>query len=74
MQKGEEKKSAGPKPIRNHQQRLENIVKQTTVETRVRHSNTYTHTCVSHLGGLTLTYIDLLEVHPNFILPPYTGK
>ncbi|KAI3353358.1 hypothetical protein L3Q82_019895, partial [Scortum barcoo] len=30
----EEKKSAGPKPIRNHQQRLENIVKQTTVETR----------------------------------------
>uniref|UniRef100_A0A3P8RNE1 Chromosome transmission fidelity protein 18 homolog n=1 Tax=Amphiprion percula TaxID=161767 RepID=A0A3P8RNE1_AMPPE len=30
----EEKKSAGPKPARNHQQRLENIVKQTTVETR----------------------------------------
>ncbi|KAM6940353.1 chromosome transmission fidelity protein 18 homolog isoform 2-T2 [Xenentodon cancila] len=29
-----EKKSAGPKPTRNHQQRLENIVKQTTVETR----------------------------------------
>ncbi|XP_044047514.1 chromosome transmission fidelity protein 18 homolog [Siniperca chuatsi] len=32
--KEEEKKSAGPKPTRNHQQRLENIVKQTTVETR----------------------------------------
>ncbi|XP_067353398.1 chromosome transmission fidelity protein 18 homolog isoform X2 [Channa argus] len=32
--KEEEKKSAGPKPPRNHQQRLENIVKQTTVETR----------------------------------------
>uniref|UniRef100_A0A3P8RR01 Chromosome transmission fidelity protein 18 homolog n=1 Tax=Amphiprion percula TaxID=161767 RepID=A0A3P8RR01_AMPPE len=32
--KQEEKKSAGPKPARNHQQRLENIVKQTTVETR----------------------------------------
>ncbi|XP_076584393.1 chromosome transmission fidelity protein 18 homolog [Chaetodon auriga] len=30
----EEKKSAGPKPTRNHEQRLENIVKQTTVETR----------------------------------------
>uniref|UniRef100_A0A7N8Y256 Chromosome transmission fidelity protein 18 homolog n=1 Tax=Mastacembelus armatus TaxID=205130 RepID=A0A7N8Y256_9TELE len=30
------------KPNRNHQQRLENIVKQTTVETRVR---TETHTC-----------------------------
>ncbi|CAG5928696.1 unnamed protein product [Menidia menidia] len=34
VQKEDEKKSAGPKPIRNHQQRLENIVKQTTVETR----------------------------------------
>ncbi|KAG7237097.1 hypothetical protein INR49_032847 [Caranx melampygus] len=32
--KEEEKKSSGPKPTRNHQQRLENIVKQTTVETR----------------------------------------
>ncbi|XP_069545824.1 chromosome transmission fidelity protein 18 homolog isoform X1 [Brachyistius frenatus] len=32
--KKEEKKSAAPKPTRNHQQRLENIVKQTTVETR----------------------------------------
>uniref|UniRef100_A0A096LX22 CTF18, chromosome transmission fidelity factor 18 homolog (S. cerevisiae) n=1 Tax=Poecilia formosa TaxID=48698 RepID=A0A096LX22_POEFO len=32
--KEEEKKSAGPKPTKNHQQRLENIVKQTTVETR----------------------------------------
>uniref|UniRef100_A0A665ULW8 Chromosome transmission fidelity protein 18 homolog n=1 Tax=Echeneis naucrates TaxID=173247 RepID=A0A665ULW8_ECHNA len=32
--KEEDKKSAGSKPIRNHQQRLENIVKQTTVETR----------------------------------------
>ncbi|XP_040893245.1 chromosome transmission fidelity protein 18 homolog isoform X2 [Toxotes jaculatrix] len=32
--KEEEKKGAGPKPTRNHQQRLENIVKQTTVETR----------------------------------------
>ncbi|XP_028254914.1 chromosome transmission fidelity protein 18 homolog [Parambassis ranga] len=32
--KAEEKKSSGPKPTRNHQQRLENIVKQTTVETR----------------------------------------
>ncbi|XP_075889618.1 chromosome transmission fidelity protein 18 homolog [Nelusetta ayraudi] len=33
--KREEKKiSAGPQPTRNHQQRLENIVKQTTVETR----------------------------------------
>ncbi|XP_035515241.1 chromosome transmission fidelity protein 18 homolog [Morone saxatilis] len=30
----EEKKSAGHKPMWNHQQRLENIVKQTTVETR----------------------------------------
>ena len=38
VQKEEEKKSAGPKPTRNHQQRLENIVKQTTVETRVRHT------------------------------------
>lgn len=42
MQKAEEKKSAGPKAARNHQQRLENIVKQTTVETKVRHSNTQT--------------------------------
>lgn len=33
--KREEKKiSAGPQPTRNHQQRLENIVKQTIVETR----------------------------------------
>ncbi|XP_014828091.1 PREDICTED: chromosome transmission fidelity protein 18 homolog [Poecilia mexicana] len=32
--KEDEKKSAGPKPTKNHQQRLENIVKQTTVETR----------------------------------------
>ncbi|XP_061575429.1 chromosome transmission fidelity protein 18 homolog [Cololabis saira] len=32
--KAEEKKSAGLKPTRNHQQRLEHIVKQTTVETR----------------------------------------
>ncbi|KAK5623034.1 hypothetical protein CRENBAI_020797 [Crenichthys baileyi] len=32
--KVEEIKSAGPKLTRNHQQRLENIVKQTTVETR----------------------------------------
>ncbi|MED6250580.1 hypothetical protein ATANTOWER_031513 [Ataeniobius toweri] len=32
--KEEEIKSAGPKLTRNHQQRLENIVKQTTVETR----------------------------------------
>lgn len=32
--KEEEKKSVGQKPTRNHQQRLENIVKQTTVETR----------------------------------------
>ncbi|XP_047222770.1 chromosome transmission fidelity protein 18 homolog [Girardinichthys multiradiatus] len=32
--KKEEIKSAGPKRTRNHQQRLENIVKQTTVETR----------------------------------------
>uniref|UniRef100_A0A8D3D0L9 Chromosome transmission fidelity protein 18 homolog n=1 Tax=Scophthalmus maximus TaxID=52904 RepID=A0A8D3D0L9_SCOMX len=31
----EGKKSAAPKPSSNHQQRLENIVKQTTVETRV---------------------------------------
>ncbi|XP_068607262.1 chromosome transmission fidelity protein 18 homolog [Brachionichthys hirsutus] len=30
----EKKKSAGPQATRNHQQRLENIVKQTTVETR----------------------------------------
>nr|XP_057946609.1 chromosome transmission fidelity protein 18 homolog isoform X2 [Doryrhamphus excisus] len=29
-----EKKQAGPKQSKNHQQRLENIVKQTTVETR----------------------------------------
>ena len=41
MQKAEEKKSAGPKAPRNHQQRLENIVKQTTVETKVRHSHTH---------------------------------
>uniref|UniRef100_A0A4W6FZI8 Chromosome transmission fidelity protein 18 homolog n=1 Tax=Lates calcarifer TaxID=8187 RepID=A0A4W6FZI8_LATCA len=34
MQKEEDKKTTGPKPTRNHQQRLENIVKQTTVETR----------------------------------------
>uniref|UniRef100_A0A3B4G8Z9 Chromosome transmission fidelity protein 18 homolog n=1 Tax=Pundamilia nyererei TaxID=303518 RepID=A0A3B4G8Z9_9CICH len=34
--KAEDKKSAGPKASRNHQQRLENIVKQTTVESRVR--------------------------------------
>ncbi|KAM9362545.1 chromosome transmission fidelity protein 18 homolog [Symphorus nematophorus] len=32
--KEEDKKAAGPKPTRNHQQRLENIVKQTTVETK----------------------------------------
>uniref|UniRef100_A0A3P8N8B2 Chromosome transmission fidelity protein 18 homolog n=1 Tax=Astatotilapia calliptera TaxID=8154 RepID=A0A3P8N8B2_ASTCA len=32
--KAEDKKSAGPKASRNHQQRLENIVKQTTVESR----------------------------------------
>uniref|UniRef100_A0A3Q3IFP0 Chromosome transmission fidelity protein 18 homolog n=1 Tax=Monopterus albus TaxID=43700 RepID=A0A3Q3IFP0_MONAL len=32
--KEEEKKSVRPKPTRNHQQRLENIVKQTTVESR----------------------------------------
>ncbi|XP_037546232.1 chromosome transmission fidelity protein 18 homolog [Nematolebias whitei] len=32
--KEEGKKIAGPKPTRNHQQRLENIVKQTTVEAR----------------------------------------
>ncbi|XP_024115257.1 chromosome transmission fidelity protein 18 homolog isoform X1 [Oryzias melastigma] len=32
--KKEEKKSAAPAPVRNHQQRLENIVKQTTVESR----------------------------------------
>lgn len=36
VKKEEERKNAGPKPTRNHQQRLENIVKQTTVETRVR--------------------------------------
>ncbi|XP_044203351.1 chromosome transmission fidelity protein 18 homolog [Thunnus albacares] len=30
----EEKKGTGPKTTKNHQQRLENIVKQTTVETR----------------------------------------
>ncbi|CAJ1053968.1 chromosome transmission fidelity protein 18 homolog [Xyrichtys novacula] len=29
-----DKKSEGPKPSRNHEQRLENIVKQTTVESR----------------------------------------
>uniref|UniRef100_A0A669F3R7 Chromosome transmission fidelity protein 18 homolog n=1 Tax=Oreochromis niloticus TaxID=8128 RepID=A0A669F3R7_ORENI len=32
--KEEDKKSAGPKASKNHQQRLENIVKQTTVESR----------------------------------------
>ncbi|XP_077426056.1 chromosome transmission fidelity protein 18 homolog [Vanacampus margaritifer] len=32
--KGAEKTSAAPKPSRNHHQRLENIVKQTTVEPR----------------------------------------
>lgn len=42
MQKEQEKKTAGPKQTRNHQQRLENIVKQTTVETRVRNTNTNT--------------------------------
>lgn len=41
-QKAEDKKSAGPKASRNHQQRLENIVKQTTVESRVRRTNTLT--------------------------------
>lgn len=35
-QKEEEKKNRGPKPTTNHQQRLENIVRQTTVEARVR--------------------------------------
>lgn len=39
-QKEEDKKSAGPKASKNHQQRLENIVKQTTVESRVRRTNT----------------------------------
>lgn len=39
LQKEEGKKSAGPKLSRNHQQRLESIVKQTTVETRVRNTN-----------------------------------
>ncbi|XP_033985343.1 chromosome transmission fidelity protein 18 homolog isoform X2 [Trematomus bernacchii] len=36
VHKPAEKKADGPRPIRNHQQRLENIVKQTTVEIRVR--------------------------------------
>lgn len=40
LQKEVEKKSMGLKPTRNHQQRLENIVKQTTVETRVRWTQT----------------------------------
>lgn len=39
MQKQEEKKNRGPKPTANHQQRLENIVRQTTVEARVRRHN-----------------------------------
>uniref|UniRef100_A0A3B4V0K5 Chromosome transmission fidelity protein 18 homolog n=1 Tax=Seriola dumerili TaxID=41447 RepID=A0A3B4V0K5_SERDU len=43
--KEKEKKSAAPKPTRNHQQRLENIVKQTTVETRVSHTNTQESKC-----------------------------
>uniref|UniRef100_A0A3B4YNP6 Chromosome transmission fidelity protein 18 homolog n=2 Tax=Seriola lalandi dorsalis TaxID=1841481 RepID=A0A3B4YNP6_SERLL len=43
--KEEEKKIAAPKPTRNHQQRLENIVKQTTVETRVRRTNTRESKC-----------------------------
>ncbi|KAL3066695.1 hypothetical protein OYC64_016606 [Pagothenia borchgrevinki] len=34
VHKPAEKKADGPRPIRNHQQRLENIVKQTTVEIR----------------------------------------
>ncbi|XP_037621189.1 chromosome transmission fidelity protein 18 homolog isoform X1 [Sebastes umbrosus] len=34
VQREDDKKSAGPKPPRNHQQRLETIVKQTTVEIR----------------------------------------
>ncbi|XP_029295362.1 chromosome transmission fidelity protein 18 homolog [Cottoperca gobio] len=34
VHKEAEKKTAGPNPIKNHQQRLENIVKQTTVEIR----------------------------------------
>ncbi|XP_034743491.1 chromosome transmission fidelity protein 18 homolog [Etheostoma cragini] len=34
VHKEDKKKRAGPNPVRNHQQRLENIVKQTTVETR----------------------------------------
>lgn len=39
MQKQEEKKNRGAKPTTNHQQRLENIVRQTTVEARVRRHN-----------------------------------
>lgn len=36
VQKPEEKKKRGPTPTTNHQQRLENIVRQTRVEARVR--------------------------------------
>lgn len=54
MQREEEKKGTGPKTTKNHQQRLENIVKQTTVETRVRHI---------HIFDIALTYIDSLEMY-----------
>lgn len=35
-QQQDKKQNRGPKPTSNHQQRLENIVRQTTVEARVR--------------------------------------
>ena len=54
VQKEEDKKSSGPKPTRNHQQRLENIVKQTTVETKVTHSNTHSPVSVTQ-DDITLT-------------------
>lgn len=62
MQKQEEKKNRGPKPTTNHQQRLENIVRQTTVEARVRRHN---HACIwvgeGGWGGLRSNRIQMFQ-------------
>lgn len=75
-QKQEEKKSAGPQPARNHQQRLENIVKQTTVETRVRHQHTCT--CTSRkewafsCGMVQVSVFDLHHLNWLFLFDSLT--
>lgn len=59
MQKQEEKKNqTRPKPTTNHQQRLENIVRQTTVEARVRRHN---HSFIWVRGGLHSNGIQMFQ-------------